>query len=341
MQSAMFAAVFEGEGRLAIKEVPVPKISRPDDVLIEVEACGVCGTDLQILAVPPGHPAKQGVILGHEYVGRVIEIGLEVDNVRVGDRVVVAPDIPCGVCLPCRMGMPNLCDNARSIGVFEDGGFAPFSLVPARALLPISEDIPCDEAVFIELLACVVGGSQKIRLQPGEQVLILGAGPVGLCFLEVFKASGAGKVIMTEVSRYRSEFAKRRGADLVINPREADVTQIVAREMKMGPDVVVDAVGSLFPLAVATVRKGGKVLLFGMNRQSINPVRQYDITVKDLTIWGNNVGRFTFPLAISMLESGRVSLSSLITHRVSLGELEGAMEALRQGQGVKIVVVPH
>ena len=341
MKSTMLAAVFEGEGQLRIKEVPVPKIKEPDDVLIEVEICGICGTDLQILAVPPGHPAEKGVILGHEYIGRVIEVGPEVTNVKVGDRVVVAPDIPCGLCLPCRMGMPNLCDNARSIGVFEDGGFARLSRVPAKAVIRISESLPREEAVFIELLACVVGGSQKIRLQPGEKVLILGAGPVGLCFLKVFKAAGAGKVIMAEVSPYRIEFARREGADLVVNPEEENLAEVIAREMGMGPDVVVDAVGSLFPLAVETVRKGGTVLLFGMNRQAVKPLRQYDITVKDLTVLGSNVGRFTFPSAIAMLESGRVSLASLITHTVSLRGLGDAIEALRRREGIKAVVIPE
>lgn len=335
----MLAAVFEGEGRLSLKQVPVPAIQKPDDVLLQVEGAGICGTDVHILEVPPGHPATPGAILGHEYVGQVLAVGAGVKNLRPGDRVVVAPNLYCGLCAYCRAGRPNQCQDFTTLGIYLNGGFARYNVAPERACHKIKPDLPTDEAVFTELLSCVIGGTERVRLQPGESVAVLGAGPVGLMFALAFKAAGAGKLIVTDVSPYRLEFARRIGVDAALDARGDTVTTI-RNLTNGGADVVVDAVGSLFPQAVPVATKGGKIVLFGMNQQARPTISQYDVTRNELTVYGTFIGINTFPVAIKMLESGVLRPSVLISHRLPLARIAEGIELLRRGEAIKVVVTP-
>ena len=339
MEPTMLAAVFEGEGRLTLKQVPVPTIQKPDDVLLQVQGAGICGTDVHILEVPPGHPATSGAILGHEYVGRVLDIGAGVKNLRPGDRVVVAPNLYCGLCAYCRAGRPNQCQDFTTLGIYLNGGFAKYNVAPERACHQIKPDLPTDEAVFTELLSCVIGGTERVRLQPGESVAVLGAGPVGLMFALAFKAAGAGKLIVTDVSPYRLEFARRIGVDAALDAR-GDIVTAIRNLTNGGADVVVDAVGALFPQAVPVATKGGKIVLFGMNQQARPTVSQYDVTRNELTIYGTFIGINTFPVAIKMLESGVLRPSVLISHRLPLARLAEGIELLRRGEAIKVVVTP-
>jgi len=336
----MTAAVFEGEGRLAIKDAPRPKVRRGDEVLIKVLACGVCGTDLHILSVPPGHPATPGVILGHEYTGEVVDVGDEVSNVRPGDRVVVDPNVTCGYCRYCQAGMRHMCSNMTTLGIFIDGGFAPYNVAPAGAVYPIDSSVPPHLAAFAEILACIANGARKVMVQPGDSVVILGAGPAGLLFTQVAKAAGAGTLIVVETSPFRRRFALESGADIAVDPREVDLKEIVMEKTRVGADVVVDAVGSLFGTALPLVRRQGKVLLFGMDQTSTTPIRQVDITRNEIQVIGSYIADFTFPAAIKMIESGVLPLEKLITHRLPVGELQTGLDALKNREAIKIIVDP-
>ncbi len=336
----MLAAIFEDEGKLAIRQVPVPAIHSPQDVLVKVEVCGVCGTDIRFLAVPPVIHAKKGVILGHEYIGQVVEVGKDVPQFRAGDRVAVIPDVPCGYCRFCAEGRPNLCQNMTSIGGDADGGFAHYALVPAKALYPIDPELPAEEGAFIELLSCVLGGVRKAALLPGEDVVILGAGPAGLVYMKVLKAAGAGKVIMAEISPWRIEFARQRGADLVFNPREVDLRQAVLAATDGGAHVVVDAVGSQLAAAVSVARRGARIIVFGEDHKAECTIRPHDIQGQELRILGSFIGIQVFPKAVRMLESQAVELSDLITHRLSLAELPAGIVELAAGRGAKGVCFP-
>jgi 2-desacetyl-2-hydroxyethyl bacteriochlorophyllide A dehydrogenase len=336
----MLAAVFEDEGRLAVRKVPVPSLKTPQDVLLKVEVCGICGTDLRFLAVPPIMHAKKGIVLGHEYIGQVVEVGHEVGQFKPGDRVAVIPDVPCGYCPFCAEARPNLCENMYAIGGDVDGGFAHYALAPARALYKISPNLPVEAGAFVELLSCVLGGVQKAALLPGEDVVIIGAGPAGLVYLKVFKAAGAGQVIMVEVSPWRSEFAHRAGADRVINPRETNLREAVRAATGRGAHVVVDAVGSELGAAVSVARKGGRIIMFGENHQAESVLRPHEIQGQELRILGSFIGIQVFPQAVRVLESGAVKLDDLITHRLSLAELPAGIAELSAGRGAKGVCFP-
>jgi threonine dehydrogenase-like Zn-dependent dehydrogenase len=159
-------------------------------------------------------------------------------------------------------------------------------------------------------------------------------------FTLIFKAAGAGKVIVSEISPFRLDFAKKVGADIVVNPKEQNLKEIVLSETGIGADVVVDAVGSLFPQAMEVVRKGGKIVLFGMDQRALPKVSQYDITRNELLVIGTFIGVNTFPPAIKMLESGAIKPSVLLTHKLPLSRIKEGLEAARSGEAIKVLILP-
>lgn len=336
----MLAAVFEGKGKLNLKQVSIPEIKEVDEVLLQVEAAGICGTDMRILEVPPGHPATEGVILSHEYTGKVLEVGGAVTQFKKGDRVVVDPNITGGNCSYCKIGMPNMCENMTTLGIFINGGFARYNVAPAKALHKISPNLLAELAVFTEPLSCVVSATQRLNVHPGEVVVVLGAGPIGLLFVQMFKASGAGKIIVSEISEYRAKFAYQSGASRVVNPLQDNLERIVKEETLVGADVVVDAVGTLFGSAMAIVRRGGRILLFGQNYQAKTQLAQNDITRNELTVMGSFIARFTFPTAIKIIESKVLDLKKLITDEVPLEDIHKGIEAMRKGEAIKVIIRP-
>ncbi len=336
----MLGAVFKGEGKLNLKEVPIPQIKNLDDVLLQVEAASICGTDIHILEVPPGHPANKGVILGHEYTGKILEIGDGVKDFKEGDRVVIDPNITCGSCIYCKMGLSNMCERMTTLGIFINGGFTEYNVAPAKALHKISPDVPAELAVFAEPLSCVINGTQKLKVQPGESVVVLGAGPIGLLFTQMFKASGAGKIIVSEVSEYRSKYARESGATTVVNPLKENLEEVVKKETVIGADIVVDAVGTLFKEAMKIVCRGGHILLFGQNYKAKTEITQNDITRNELTIFGNYIANFTFPLTVKIIESKILNLEKLITHRFPLKDIHKGIEAMRKQRAIKVIITP-
>jgi threonine dehydrogenase-like Zn-dependent dehydrogenase len=324
------AAVFAGPGRLEILERPVPRLEAPGDVVLDVEACGICGSDLQILSDPPRHPAKVGVVLGHEFVGVVAEAGPEAIDLHAGDRVVVAPNISCGACGPCRRGRRNHCERFTTLGIFADGGLAPKVRVPASQCHPISPELPAHVAALAEPLSTVVHGARQAAVFPGERAVVIGAGPIGLMFVALLAHAGA-TVVAVEPAPERAALAERLGATRVVAPGE-----------DAGPpaDVVVDAVGSQLPAALDLVESGGRILLFGVDTRARAEIAQERITRGEQTILGSFVGQDVFPDAIRLLEQGRIDFEPLVSHRIGLEALPAAVRELRAGRAVKVEVAP-
>ena len=334
----MRAAVFEGDGVVTLEDVREPHVDADDDVVIDVEACGVCGTDLQILNVPPGHPADAGVVMGHEFIGRVSAVGANVGEVGVGQRVTVDPDPKCGICGPCRAGRPASCENVSALGIFRDGALAAKVKAPASAVFPLSDRPPAHIAALIEPLACVVNGVNKANPRPGESAVIFGAGAIGCLFLAMFKASGAGPVIVVEPQPERAAVATAVGADAVVAPAELDARR---REMlPYGAEIVVDAVGTQFGSAVDHAALGGRVVLFGQNQTARPAVHQFSITERSLTVLGSYITAFTFPTAIRLVENAALNLDPIVTHVLPLARLTEGLDLLRSGAATKVVVTP-
>jgi threonine dehydrogenase-like Zn-dependent dehydrogenase len=333
----MRGAVYEGDGRLVVREVADPSPAA-GEVLVEVEACGICGSDVQIISVPPGHPSTPPVIIGHELVGRVRAVGGGVRDVEPGTRVVVDPDPKCGVCTSCRAGRPANCTNIVALGVHRDGALARYVTAPAGSVYPISEDVPAELAVLVEPLACVVNGTNRAGIRPGERAVVFGAGAIGCLFIAVLRASGAGRIVAVEPSPARAPVARAMGADEVVTPEAWAATG--ATLLPGGADVVVDAVGSVLPEAIGAAAMGARVIVFGMNANARPAVHQVEIVEKGLTILGSYISNFTFPAAIRMVESGQLALAPMITAIVPLEETLAGIERLRSGDAVKIVITP-
>lgn len=335
----MRAAVFKGNGVVTLEDVPEPRVEADDDVIIAVEACGVCGTDLQILNVPPGHPADAGVVMGHEMIGRVTAVGANVGSVRVGGRVTVDPDPKCGICRPCRAGRPASCENIRALGIFRDGALASLMKAPAEAVFPLSDEPPARIAALIEPLACVVNGVNKATPRPGESVLIFGAGAIGCLFLAMFKAAGATPIVVVEPQADRAAVATAVGADVVVRPD--DLAERRRELLPYGADIVVDAVGTQFGTAVEHAALGGRIVLFGQNQTARPPIHQYSITERSLTVLGSYVTAFTFPTAIRLVETGALNLDPIVTDVLPLERLLEGLDLLRSGAATKVVVTPN
>jgi threonine dehydrogenase-like Zn-dependent dehydrogenase len=334
----MYVPVFKGQGCLAYEERPVPKPEHPGDVLVKLEASGICGTDLNILATPPAHKANTNIIIGHEGTGIVESVAPGTSSIQPGDRVVIAPRITCGLCHYCRMGLDNQCTDYRTIGTTIDGVFAPYLCAPERALFKISDNVPRDDAVLFEPLSCVVGSLARASLQAGDDVVVIGAGPMGLLIALLYRTLGAGKIIVADVAPYRLEFAKSIGVDEVLNPVQIDLLETVRQLTTHGADIVVDAVGNQMATAVKLARRGGQVILFGLQPHDDQLVNQYLITRYDLTIHGTFVGLNPFEQTIQLLESRQLKPSILITHRIPLSELNRGIELMRARKAMKILV---
>ena len=330
--------IFKGNGVLEYEERAVPQPQMPQDVLVKIEACGICGTDLNILAVPPAHKANTGIVIGHEGIGVVEALGTGVTSLQAGDRVVIAPRLTCGRCAYCRRGLDNQCTHYQTIGTTVDGAFAPYLLAPERALYKIRNDVPGDDAVFFEPLSCVVGAVKRVPCQAGDTVLIIGGGPMGLLFALHYRALGAGKIIVADVAPYRLEFSQAIGVDAVINVQEQPAATAVKALSELGADIVVDAVGNQLNTAVQCARRGGQIILFGLRPHDNPPINQYTITRYDLTVHGAFVGLHPFAQTIQLLESRRIQPSVLITHRLPLSELAHGVELMRSQQAMKVII---
>jgi threonine dehydrogenase-like Zn-dependent dehydrogenase len=334
----MPAAVLVDEGTLAITERPRPRVRRPAEVLIDVEACGICGTDLHILSRPPGHPCRLGVVLGHEFVGIVAEAGSDVKSLRPGDRVVVEPNVACGACRWCHRGLNSHCEHFTSHGIFIDGGLAPQVAVTARACHRIAHSVPAHLAALAEPLSCALNGSRLADTQPGETVVVVGAGPIGLLFCAVLDLAGA-TVVSVEPSPLRRSLALTMGAVAALDPDTEDVrARVLDFTGGFGADATIDAVGTQLGTCMDLVRKGGRIVLFGMDTQARGEISQSRITRDELQVLGAYVGRNVFPGAVRLLEQGRLDLEPMVTHRVHLDQLPSALERLRAGKAAKVIV---
>ena len=331
---------FLGNGKYEVRPVDIPAITDADQVLIRVEIAAICGTDLHIMEVPPGHPASVETILGHEFSGIIEKIGSGVTDVEIGDRVVVDPSLFCGKCYYCRHGQPNMCQHNTCLGVFLNGGFAQYCVAPQSCLYKVAPEIPARIAVHLDPAGCVLTSISKLNPLIGNTALILGAGPIGLYFIMMLSKMGLKKIIVSETSAMRTEYAYRFGASIVVNPIQESLEKMVESSTVDGTDFSVDTVGCLINESIDLTRKGGKILLFGMNSSVQQTICQNTITRKDLTIMGNYASRFKFDDTLRLLESNMLPVDDMITHILSLEEFSEGIELLRAGKAIKVLVDP-
>jgi L-iditol 2-dehydrogenase len=343
------AAVYRGPGQVVAEDVPEPALAA-GDVLIEVTAAGVCGTDVRIWK-GEHRAAAPGRTPGHEVVGRVAgAAGPLPARVTMGAPVFVAPNIGCGGCRQCARGQENLCAAPEALGITLDGAFAERMAVPARAVargnLIRLTGSPGPEMVLAEPLACVLRGQDKAGPEVGESALVFGAGPVGLLHIALAKARGAVTVVCSEPSAPRRAAALRAGATLALDPAEDPVAEAMGDLTDgIGPDVVITAapVHALQTQALELAAPGGRVLLFGGLPKS-KPTVAMDtnlIHYKELAVVGSTASNLDdCRRAAALIEGGVVDTSWMVSGTYGLDQIEQAVAAARDPSSCKTAIIP-
>lgn len=334
----MQALVFENIRTPVVKDVPIPAIG-PQDVLIRVKAAGICGTDVHIYEGE--YFSKFPLIPGHEFSGVVEDIGEQVTTVGVGERVTADPNIGCGKCYFCKINQQNQCENLGAVGVTRDGAFAEYVVVPEEKVFSIG-DMSFQDAAMIEPTSCVVWGLQRVPIPIGSEVLIFGAGPIGLTLMQLVKHAGASRVVIVENRTHRIELAQSLGADVVVN---ADGTEAEALKnlSATGFDVVVDATGipQVVEKTINFVRNCGVLFFFGVcpidAKIQISP---YEIFRRDLKVCGSFALRNTFAPAIRLLQNKIVQVKPLLSHSFPFEQFEEALQVMRSGDSMKVQLHP-
>lgn len=349
----MKAAVLYGHNDLRVveKDVPMPG---PNEVLIKVKACAICGTDPKLRAHGWDNSPPMGeYILGHEYTGEVCSLGEGVTAYKEGDRVAVEPHKGCGHCINCIRGLYTTCLNYgkieeghRHYGFTFNGGYAEYAVCHINSLHKFSEKLSYEKATLITTAGTALYGIQRAGwIWPGETVVVVGPGPIGLMAAKLAKTCGAGKVIVTGTRESRLSVAREIGADVTINIKEQDVVKEVLKETNgLLADMVIESSGTAggAQQAIELVKKSGRVVLEGMYKEpvtvNLNKVVQFNIQMAG----GKAEGESVIDRIVPLMEDGRLDVDSILTHEFSLDNINEAMDTYvnRVGGAIKVVVKP-
>jgi len=335
----MQAIVFTAPEKVELTNVRDPACA-PDEVIVRVAATGLCGTDIHIYHNE--YESKFPVIGGHEFCGVIAEAGREARDFKVGERVAVDPNLYCGRCDFCRNQQSNQCLNLQAVGVTRDGAFAQYVAAPARACYRLPDHLTDAQGAFIEPLSCVIHALNRLRVWPADEVLIWGAGPMGLLLTQALRHNGASRIVVVEKQAARLALAQQLGATDTIIAGPDQAAQL--RELSPhGFAVVIDATGvpAVIERALAHLRPRGQFLQFGVapNTATIQ-LRPYDVFRNDWTILGSFALCYTFQPAIAWLNSGVIDVGPLVSHSVPLAEFERAVALFQAGQTLKVQLRP-
>ncbi|WP_447955803.1 Zn-dependent oxidoreductase [Vreelandella sp. EE7] len=311
-----------------VAEVDVPTAG-PGEVLVRVAFAGICGSDMHII-----HGDNAFVrfprITGHEFAGVVESTGEGVADVVAGERVCVDPVISCGTCYPCRINRPNVCSALEVIGVHRNGGFEEFVAVPAANVHKVPEHIGLDAAALVEPYTIAANVLDRMQPHQGDQLLILGAGMIGMTILQMARAMGIDEIIVTDVIDERLAAAKELGATHVLNSHTQDVEkEILALTQGEGVPLIADAacVPALLPQMLRLASPAGRIGLLGFSVQPSDLV-QLEVIKKELTLVGSRLNNRKFPEVLALMVSGKLDPLALVSHRLPLGEMPDAIDML-------------
>lgn len=340
----MKAAVFYGPERgIQIEEVPTPTPSA-GEVLVRVAACGVCHTDLHY--IDHGTPTFQPppIVLGHEVSGHVEAVGEGVREVAVADRVLLPAVLTCGRCTACRTGRSNICSAQTMLGNHMNGGYAEFIVVPSKDVYTLPEEIPLEEGSIIAdaLTTPYHAVVNRARVLPGDWVVVVGCGGIGLNLVQFATALG-GRVIALDVADKKLELAREFGAEATLNSGSvARVDKVVRSLSSGGANIALEAVGKAATqeLALSCLATGGRLVMVGYSPNSVQ-LNAGRIMFRELEIVGSLGCRpVDYPRVIEMVRSGMVNVTEMVTHRFPLDRIEDAFETLRSGDAIRSVIVP-
>ena len=320
----MRSAVFYGKHDLRIEDHEMPKVG-PKDVLIQVKACGVCGTDVHIYEGDKGAAeVTPPTILGHEFSGVITEVGSEVQHYQVGDRVCIDPNCYCGACDPCRKGVAHYCEHMIGYGTTVNGGFAEYCAVDERQIYKLGEHTTFEQGAMTEPVACCLHGMDMCEIQPGHQVVIIGGGMIGLLQLQLARLAGAAKIALLEPVESKREVAEKLGADVCIDPIHEDVKARLKEAGMTWINTVIECVGRPSTIEQAIDIAGNKavVMMFGLTKpdETIS-VKPFEIFRKELELKASYINPYTQKRALDLIDSGRLDVSSMVYEVCGLDRL--------------------
>ena len=333
--------------RFDYTDVPEPDVGA-EDVLVRVAACGICGSDVH------GYTGETGrrlppIIMGHEAAGVVERAGADVGGIRTGTRVCFDSTVYCNRCGPCRRGEPNRCVRRQVLGVStpdvkRHGAFAEFVVLPHWTLVPMPEGLSFTQAALLEPVSIGLHAASRADVREGDTALVLGAGPIGLFAMQAARLKGAETLIVSDLDPARLALARELGADVVVNPNEADLLEAVREATDgRGADVAIEAVGIGVTVrqAIAATRAGGTVALVG-NLEKRTEIPLQEVISKELTLRGSYASSGEYRDAVDLVASGQIDVLRLVSESAPLAEGQRAFDRLREGEEalMKIVLEP-
>jgi L-iditol 2-dehydrogenase len=340
----MRVAMYYNNKDVRLEEIPTPQIG-PGELLVKVLASGICGSD-----VMEWYRIKKAPrVLGHEMTGEIVEVGKGVDRYKTGDRVFVSHHVPCNTCPYCLKGFHTLCDTLRSTN-FDPGGFAEYLRVPRinveRGVFLLPEEVSFEDGVFIEPLACVLRGQRLAKFRSGQSVFVIGSGISGVLHIALARASGAGRIIASDISEYRLKAARQFGADETIAAKAVSAAKI--REINQGRliDLVIVCAGtpSVYRQALESVDRGGTVLCFAPLEPGVDFVFPFfDFWNNGFTLLSTYGGSpFDITTAVELTRAQRLPLHQMITHRLPLAETGLGFQLVTVAKdSIKVIIEPH
>ncbi len=325
---------------LELRQVPIP-VPGPGEVLIRIRKTAICGTDVHIYNWDPWarEHIKPPMVIGHEYVGEVAALGAGVTGLTVGQRVSGEGHITCGRCRNCHNGDIQWCKNTTSVGVDRDGAFAEYLCIPQGNVIPIEDSLPEDVVAFFDAFGNATHTALMWNLV-GEDVLITGAGPIGIIAAGICKYAGARRVVITDLNDYRLELARKMGVDAAVNVSREELTEIMGKQgLVEGFDIGLEMSGSGAGLQqmIGVMRNGGKISLLGISNKPV-ALDMNRVITKGLTLQGIYGRRMDNWHQMSYMVQGGLDLTPVITHRFSYREFEKGFAAMNSGESGKVIL---
>lgn len=339
----MKAVRLESIGGIFAREVGTP-VPGPDDLLVRVEACGICGTDRHLLHGE--FPCKPPVTLGHEFCGIVEAFGSGVSGFAIGERITGDPNIHCGRCDMCQSGKINLCRNLQAIGIHRDGGFANYVIVPQKQAYKLPANLNPLHGAFCEPLACCIHGVDMARIKTGASVIVIGGGVIGMLVVQLVRLAGATSVVMVTRQASKRRLAEELGATASLDPNEGDAVERLTAPGGLvpgGADVVIECAGVVDTVALAPrlARSGGSVVILGVLPQGAKvEIEPFDILFREIAILGSFINPHTHKRAADMIATGIIKVDPLISRTASLDEAPDVIRNPPVPGEIRVLVVP-
>jgi len=345
----MLAAVYHTTKDIRIEERPDPVLTQ-DNMIVKIHACAICGTDLKIFNV--GNPrCTPPIIIGHEFIGTITQVGIDVTGFAVGERVTMATTIACHKCEVCAVGLPNMCPNAKPISYDFDGGFAEYIAIPKEALqggnvIKVPASVPNDFAALAEPVSCAINAQDLAGVKEGDTVMVVGGGPLGAIHAEVAKAYGASLVMISQRSEPRLSMLRKLRNVMVINGND-NVEAIVKKETNgLGVDVVIVCAPGKIPQeeSIKLAKKGGTISLFASLPKGSSEIT-FDsriIHYSELRIVGASDSRPEHvQKAIDLMADEKLDMSNIVTYKVKLADFHDGLELMQKKQSLKVLIIPE